>query len=392
MKKAYAESTFKRKYREIGLQKKVVQKLRLYLRACANFYQFVEAEEVWEAIQKTEKVLTGKDLKEAVTPDLVFAADGIIVDEEEIVTDFEDEEHKEKLIDILSTMVTPMDPMPTREQFDAFIRVEEHNPGLCAILEESELYEDGVDGKYLIADIRMLLDVPEDISEDSEDEEVPVLETERLYALGDAQKGKKLYIPENLLCYAAEDYFPQTKQSDALLSWMKNKGVKGDDAEIILYELYRLVREESIVGSTSKAMDCLTKRNVIFNGIDEAKTYMRLFTDFNNNTCLPSNKGQMPAKMSGNRRKMPREIVFGPGIQEALRNGDLDAEELKAGILGERGLPEHLKMSMVRNVDRALAPGEERWIGGTLVKGAKIGPNDPCPCGSGKKYKKCCGK
>ena len=28
----------------------------------------------------------------------------------------------------------------------------------------------------------------------------------------------------------------------------------------------------------------------------------------------------------------------------------------------------------------------------TIVKGAKIGRNDPCPCGSGKKYKKCCGK
>jgi len=27
----------------------------------------------------------------------------------------------------------------------------------------------------------------------------------------------------------------------------------------------------------------------------------------------------------------------------------------------------------------------------TLVKGEKIGRNDPCPCGSGKKYKKCCG-
>lgn len=27
-----------------------------------------------------------------------------------------------------------------------------------------------------------------------------------------------------------------------------------------------------------------------------------------------------------------------------------------------------------------------------LVKPAKIYPNDPCPCGSGKKYKKCCGK
>ena len=28
----------------------------------------------------------------------------------------------------------------------------------------------------------------------------------------------------------------------------------------------------------------------------------------------------------------------------------------------------------------------------TIVKEAKIYPNDPCPCGSGKKYKKCCAK
>lgn len=28
----------------------------------------------------------------------------------------------------------------------------------------------------------------------------------------------------------------------------------------------------------------------------------------------------------------------------------------------------------------------------TVVKPTKIYPNDPCPCGSGKKYKKCCGK
>ena len=29
---------------------------------------------------------------------------------------------------------------------------------------------------------------------------------------------------------------------------------------------------------------------------------------------------------------------------------------------------------------------------GTVVKGPKIGRNDPCPCGSGLKYKKCCGR
>ncbi len=27
-----------------------------------------------------------------------------------------------------------------------------------------------------------------------------------------------------------------------------------------------------------------------------------------------------------------------------------------------------------------------------FVADKKVGPNDPCPCGSGKKYKKCCGR
>ena len=34
----------------------------------------------------------------------------------------------------------------------------------------------------------------------------------------------------------------------------------------------------------------------------------------------------------------------------------------------------------------------EQKKSGTIVKGPKIGRNDPCPCGSGKKYKQCCGK
>lgn len=29
---------------------------------------------------------------------------------------------------------------------------------------------------------------------------------------------------------------------------------------------------------------------------------------------------------------------------------------------------------------------------GTVISSKKVGRNDPCPCGSGKKYKKCCGK
>lgn len=34
----------------------------------------------------------------------------------------------------------------------------------------------------------------------------------------------------------------------------------------------------------------------------------------------------------------------------------------------------------------------EQKKSGTVITEKKVGRNDPCPCGSGKKYKKCCGK
>lgn len=48
--------------------------------------------------------------------------------------------------------------------------------------------------------------------------------------------------------------------------------------------------------------------------------------------------------------------------------------------------------------DSIFTPEEKKTLyreqkkSGTIVKGAKIGRNDPCPCGSGKKYKHCCGR
>lgn len=42
--------------------------------------------------------------------------------------------------------------------------------------------------------------------------------------------------------------------------------------------------------------------------------------------------------------------------------------------------------------DKRKALYKEQKSSTTIVKGVKIYPNDPCPCGSGKKYKKCCGK
>ncbi|MCD8155785.1 MAG: SEC-C domain-containing protein [Clostridiales bacterium] len=48
--------------------------------------------------------------------------------------------------------------------------------------------------------------------------------------------------------------------------------------------------------------------------------------------------------------------------------------------------------------DRIFTPEKKKELyleqkkSGTIVKPHKIGRNDPCPCGSGKKYKFCCGR
>ena len=40
---------------------------------------------------------------------------------------------------------------------------------------------------------------------------------------------------------------------------------------------------------------------------------------------------------------------------------------------------------------RMAGSGDAQQVQQVVRSGEKIGRNDPCPCGSGKKYKKCCG-
>jgi hypothetical protein len=55
--------------------------------------------------------------------------------------------------------------------------------------------------------------------------------------------------------------------------------------------------------------------------------------------------------------------------------------------------PFPLPFSQMYKSDEVDAPeGYIETDAGNLVRGEKVGRNDPCPCGSGKKYKKCCGK
>ncbi|MEA3415529.1 MAG: SEC-C metal-binding domain-containing protein [Thermodesulfobacteriota bacterium] len=68
-------------------------------------------------------------------------------------------------------------------------------------------------------------------------------------------------------------------------------------------------------------------------------------------------------------------------ILEFLQGGDPDVIALKAGITREQ---------LLRMRDDLLAQAEQKRAELTDVPLKKIGRNEPCPCGSGKKYKHCC--
>jgi preprotein translocase subunit SecA len=50
---------------------------------------------------------------------------------------------------------------------------------------------------------------------------------------------------------------------------------------------------------------------------------------------------------------------------------------------------ERKQVAKITGTSGGEAPAKPKTV---VRKNKKIGRNDPCPCGSGKKYKKCCGK
>lgn len=69
---------------------------------------------------------------------------------------------------------------------------------------------------------------------------------------------------------------------------------------------------------------------------------------------------------------------------ERLKEMEDDFEDWELPFLSEADLKDP------RSALWGMNGGRERQE--TVLKPKKIYPNDPCPCGSGKKYKKCCGR
>ena len=207
---------------------------------------------------------------------------------------------------------------------------------------------------------------------------------DRLYDLRGRQQGKDYYIPtaaevEELFDTCALLSTPAYQKMKKYMT--KNMHLTVTEAEDILLDLWDMLSTDDDFHESvqwfMEQFETKTKKQAI--------DLLNLFMPLSNNTRMISNKGHTPSELSG-------RIKFGPGNMPVITAGSSLAAEMLA-----EAAPEIRKMGFGLDLESNAAniPVMDLPNGlDGLVKMSqkKVYPNDPCPCGSGKKFKKCCGK
>ena len=136
----------------------------------------------------------------------------------------------------------------------------------------------------------------------------------------------------------------------------------------------------------SDIMDILEDQQIVFKTEDAVEKFVSLMMDVNNNTRMVIHRGRTPNEMQNRRSALPG------GKRHTIVPMSSEAAELLGGAADDlKGMGFNVDLDY--NADEITAVAMPNGISGKAVTGKKkIYPNDPCPCWSGKKYKKCCGK
>ena len=101
----------------------------------------------------------------------------------------------------------------------------------------------------------------------------------------------------------------------------------------------------------------------------------------------PAQPAQQPAGVQQNTQ--PAQQPAAQPVQQATQSAAQPAQAQQAEpveTVGAEALPKAV------DVDSLRTSGDVKFNPATIKKDKKVGPNDPCPCGSGLKYKKCHGR
>lgn len=204
-----------------------------------------------------------------------------------------------------------------------------------------------------------------------------------------AQQGKPYYVPpkKELLAYSDPFYCEPTDAAQELKAFLEQRiRLSPVPASEVFDELLYGVR--CLCADLPMVQARLRDMGVVFAHQRDAGAFVKLYEAFHNSTRMQYNRGYTPDElfaMLPPEDRIPRSFSLGPNIRKALADGTMAPDALRRSIL-EADLPsEEMRMDLLKEVSDAASKG-------AVQKKVKIGRNDLCPCGSGKKYKKCCGR
>ena len=263
----------------------------------------------------------------------------------------------------------------TEEEFLAFAEIARHECEDYYILGDNELYSDVRHTKPLDREIISAVLLAESID--------CVIEIKR------NQQGKPYYVPDknHLLEYVDPCYCEDTPEMRKLRAFLKGNCDMSDEREAVVFEeLLRGARLAAI--QLADVFEYLDNLGIRLKSQRDVERFTALYNAFHNTTRMPCNRGYTPDEMM---RVMPpkegfKSLSLGPNIKKYLQTGEMDIEDFRKQILTMDLPSEAMRFDLLKQLAdiKTSAPQPE--------KQKKVGRNDPCPCGCGKKYKRCCGK
>ena len=140
----------------------------------------------------------------------------------------------------------------------------------------------------------------------------------------------------------------------------------------------------------------------------EKDAYDKILSAYPDNSEFTSGKAsELASRLGFNKDTMDIFVGFLDGIKTSLKNEldvenvdddteislDIDYEKLYYNMRDAKA-SWLFKLSSWKNVldENRAAQIAREYREANIAHSDKVGRNDPCPCGSGKKYKNCCGK
>lgn len=210
---------------------------------------------------------------------------------------------------------------------------------------------------------------------------------DRYKNLLDIQAGKDFYIPnaQEVLDYARNLYLSQEPAYQNFREFLQHEiGMTYDEADAEALETWDKIQFD--IDFTEIVQYIIDVYEDLLDGTKIEKI-IQLLQEVNNNTRMRIHRGHTPNEMM---RKGMEEDRFSqkpivvPGSTEAANLLKSASEELK-----EMGVCVDFDSNAVI-VPNNFSQNNVSGQAANSIK--KIYPNDSCPCGSGKKFKKCCGR